>query len=319
MMNPDASLRRYRGNGLPPNNDASRVYPYLAGPELVRAVNIAIALQRPLLVKGAPGCGKTCLAASIAHELGLHLDTQLHRWNVKSTSRARDGLYSIDMVRRLQDVQLGRQSAQRLAPYLSFGPLGRALSGATESVVLIDEIDKADIDFPNDLLYELDKNEFSIDELDGDETSDGAVVLRKTYSSATPPIILITSNDEKELPDAFLRRCIFCFIPFPTSDELIEIVRVNLLNLGFDPKRVQLARDLVLRAAERLLRIQAQSGQWRKTPATSELIDWVSILLREDVETTALAKERKIAELPDVQVLFKHQQDLELMRKGAAL
>src|SRR5271166_5830535 len=146
-MNPNASLKRYRGNGLPPNDDASRKYHYLAGPALVRAVNIAIALRRPLLVKGAPGCGKTCLAASIAHELGLPPERQLHRWNVKSTSRARDGLYTIDMVRRLQDVQLHHESAWRIAPYLSFGPLGRALSGASESVVLIDEIDKADLDF----------------------------------------------------------------------------------------------------------------------------------------------------------------------------
>jgi MoxR-like ATPase len=317
MINEPESLRRFKGNGLPPDGDATRRFPYLAGPELARAVNIALALHRPLLIKGAPGCGKTTLAAAIVHELGLDTDKDFHRWHIKSTSRARDGLYTLDMVRRLQDAQLHRERAQKLAPYLAFGPLGKALSSESESVVLIDEIDKADIDFPNDLLHELDKQEFTIEELDADEAGENGRVLRKNYRSKTPPIIVITSNDEKELPDAFLRRCVFCFIRFPGEAELVEILSVNLLKLGFDAQRVSLARDIFTRAARHLIKIQEQEGQWRKTPATSELIDWVGILLRRSIDAAQLDEKLKLVELPEWPMLFKHQQDLNLAQKGS--
>jgi MoxR-like ATPase len=293
MMNKAESLQRFKGNGLPPDGNVERRFPYIAGEELVRAVNIALALHRPLLIKGAPGCGKTSLAAAIVHELAIDPENDFHRWHIKSTSRARDGLYTLDMVRRLQDAQLHRERAQRLAPYLSFGPLGKALSSQSESLVLIDEIDKADIDFPNDLLHELDKQEFSIEELDADEQSENGRALQKNYRSTTPPVIVITSNDEKELPDAFLRRCVFCFIPFPDEANLVEILSVNLLNLGFDARRVQLARDIFSRAAKHLLKIQEHEGQWRKTPATSELIDWVGILLRRSTEASEIDESRK--------------------------
>src|SRR6185437_11661636 len=174
---------------------------------------MAIYLGRPLLVKGPAGCGKTKLAESIAYELG-HL--HVHKWHVKSTSRARDGLYTIDMVRRLQDAQLKKDEAQHLTPYLRFGPLGDALRSGRESVVLIDEIDKADIDFPNDLLRELEAKEFTVEELDEQDLTpaERQAGYRRTYTGAKP-VIVITSNDEKDLPDAFLRRCLFHWIEFP--------------------------------------------------------------------------------------------------------
>jgi MoxR-like ATPase len=298
------AVTRYRGTGLAPDGDADRKYPYLADEQLAKVVNMAIHLGRPLLVKGPPGCGKTKLAASIAHELGL----PLHEWYVKSTSHAMDGLYTIDMVRRLQDAQLRKEQAQRLTPYLHFGPLGDALRMPGESVVLIDEIDKADIDFPNDLLRELEAKEFTIEELDEQDLTaeDRRNGFRKTYQGAKP-IIVITSNDEKDLPDAFLRRCVFCWIEFPEPARLLEIVRVNAPGL-------QLKTVLVERAIARLTDLRRIDV--RKKPATSELIDWVRILHSWGVDPAALDQDRKLTELPYWEMLYKHQADLQQIRRA---
>jgi MoxR-like ATPase len=287
---------RYRGKGLPPDNDESRRYPYLADHRLAEVVNMAIVLERPLLLKGPAGCGKTRLAGSIAHELGV----PLHEWFIKSSSRARDGLYIIDMVRRLQDAHMKRRRAQRLEPYLRFGPLGEALRADTESVVLIDEIDKADIDFPNDLLRELDEKKFGIEELDPAETTAGR--LRHTYVSKRSPIIVITSNAEKELPDAFLRRCLFYYIRFPDKAQLIEIVKLNTSGLDID-------EGLIKKAVERLDQMR-KIGGFRKDPATSELIDWVRILYHWGVDVSKLGDAVKLTGLPHWQMLLKDDQDI---------
>ncbi|MEH1879213.1 MULTISPECIES: AAA family ATPase [unclassified Nostoc] len=193
------------------------LYPYLPNPELVEAVNLAIYLERPLLLKGEPGCGKTLLASAVAYELGLKLEA----WYVKSTGRARDGLYTYDAVGRLRDAQLAvsnrltAEQIQRLdnpTTYVNWGPLGRAFQSEQRTVVLIDEIDKADIDFPNDLLLELDQKRFIVEET-GQE-----------IEAKVAPIVLITSNDEKDLPDAFLRRCLFHYVEFPSRERLIQIM-----------------------------------------------------------------------------------------------
>jgi MoxR-like ATPase len=290
---------RYRGDGMPPSGTESERFPYLADPRLVQAVNVAIHLGRPLLVKGPPGSGKTSVAYSVAHELGLEPFT----WYVKSTSRARDGLYSIDMVRRLQDAQLREERAQRLTPYLTFGPLGQALRHSGPSVVLIDEIDKADIDFPNDLLRELDEGRFTVEEMDEAEGTP------RTYGRGTArgdgpdprPFVVITSNDEKELPDAFLRRCIFHYIEFPDPERLLEIVRVNTPELDLDAALVDAAIAWLgeLRTLEGI----------RKRPETSELIDWVRVLHAWGVPVDRLREATEAADLPHLEVLFKHQGD----------
>jgi MoxR-like ATPase len=299
-------ILRYRGDGLPPDGNLEKRFPYLAGEGLAEAVNIAIQLERPLLVKGPPGSGKTRVAYAIAHELGL----TLHPWYIKSTSRARDGLYTIDMVRRLQDAHLNREKAQRLTSYIRFGPLGTALSDSGESVVLIDEIDKADIDFPNDLLRELDEKQFTIEELSEQDLSseERAAGWRRTYGGESRPIVVITSNDEKELPDAFLRRCVFYYIEFPDRQRLLQIVRVNTPELRFEQTLVERAID----ALERLRKIEGV----RKKPETSELIDWVRILHHWDLELADLAERPPLDGLPRWEVLYKHQRDLQVVRNA---
>ncbi len=280
---------------------------YIADENLARAVNMAVALKRPLLVKGPPGCGKTRLAASVAQELNL----PLYEWYVKSTSKARDGLYTIDMVRRLQDAQLRNSRAQKIINYISFGPLGEALRSGTESVVLIDEIDKADIDFPNDLLRELDEKKFTIEELDEDELTDEdkANNWRKTYDAGwASPIIIVTSNDEKELPEAFLRRCLFHYIEFPHATLLEQIVNVNTPDLELDNALIRLA-------VKHLIRIR-ELGSFRKLPATSELIDWVRILSLWGVDLEMLPDDTPVQDLPFWKVLFKHQQDWQRVERA---
>ena len=224
---------------------------------------------------------------------------------MKSTSRARDGLYTIDMVRRLADAQLDPEKAQRLTNYIDFGPLGEALKGGKESVVLIDEIDKADNDFPNDLLRELEEKTFNIEELKGQLTKEEeAAGWRVTYKAERPPIVVITSNAEKELPDAFLR-CLFYYIEFPNGEELAEIVRLNT-------RELEIGARLTALAIERLDEIRGKDPDvFRKAPATSELLDWVKILHHWKVRPERLEAGKKITELPYWEVLFKHEQDLQ--------
>ena len=251
--------------------------PYLPNPELVDAVNLAIFLERPLLLKGEPGCGKTRLARAVAYELDLPFET----WYVKSTSRARDGLYTYDSVGRLRDSQLAanrmikEEDIPRISDpktYVRWRPLGKAFRSNKRTVVLIDEIDKADIDFPNDLLLELDERRFLVEET-GEE-----------IQSKSSPIVFITSNDEKDLPDAFLRRCIFHYIQFPNKQRLIEII-----NALFSPTSDTLVERAVERFSELRKIMQGSEGMTGKNVSTSELVDWFT-LLSNHPEDEALAQ-----------------------------
>ena len=257
------------------------LYPYLPSAELVEAVNLAIYLERPLLLKGEPGCGKTRLAGAVAYELGLPFEA----WYVKSNNRARDGLYTYDAVGRLRDAQLaavGRitkdKDIQRIsdpATYIRWGHIGRAFQNNQQTVVLIDEIDKADIDFPNDLLLELDESRFVIEET-------GDLVQAKAK-----PIVFITSNDEKDLPDAFLRRCLFHYIKFPTPEQLIEIVQAH-----FPDSPEEMVDRIIDRFLELRQEMRKDKGDAGKKVSTSELLDWFRVLChREDEVLTRLARE----------------------------
>lgn len=249
------------------------LFPYLPDKALVDAVNLAIHLERPLLIKGEPGCGKTRLARAVAYELDLPFEA----WYVKSTSRARDGLYTYDTVARLRDAQLvstdlvDRKELGRIndpMTYVEWGPLGKAFQQDTRTVVLVDEIDKADIDFPNDLLLELDEKRFFVEE----------TIPRKEILAQYPPIVFITSNDEKDLPDAFLRRCLFHYLEFPKRDRLTEIVKAHL------PMMTPDADDLIDVAIERFLDLRKELRETRrgagKNVSTSELIDWLQAINR---------------------------------------
>ena len=255
---------------------------YLTDPALEAAVNASLALERPLLVKGEPGTGKTLLAEAVAEALGLEL---IH-WPVKSTTRAQDGLYVYDTVQRLYEARFGDAGADAVRDirrYIKLGPLGRAFASEKRVVLLIDEVDKADLEFPNDLLHELDRMHFVIGET-GDE-----IVAKER------PIVVITSNNEKELPDAFLRRCVFHFIDFPDAELMTRIVRVH--HPGLD-------EELVTRAIRAFYELRSLP-RLRKKPSTSELIDWLAALARAGVEADRLERE-----LPFLGVLLKKEQDL---------
>jgi MoxR-like ATPase len=251
---------------------------YIAGPALVDAVNCAIALERPLLVKGEPGTGKTLLAHHVAEGLGMPMES----WHIKSMSKASEGLYVYDTVQRLNDARFGDGDVSDIRAYIRHGPLGRVFAAAERHVLLIDEVDKADLEFPNDLLLELDEMRFTILET-GDE-----IVARER------PIVIITSNNEKELPDAFLRRCVFHFIEFPDRELMKQIVDVHHPNLNAKLLDQVLIKFYWLRGQSEL----------RKKPSTSELIDWIAALLRSGM--TAAEVEQHI---PFLGALLKNEQD----------
>lgn len=256
---------KYEGKAFSPEEwKQAGLSPYIPSPELVNAVNLAIFLEkRPLLLQGEAGCGKTRLAEAVAYELGL-LDSY-YPWYIKSTSRAKDGLYTYDAVRRLHDAQLARNETAdksavgNLNNYIKLGSIGQAFTREKRSIILIDEIDKADIDFPKDLLRELDEQKFTIEE------------TGETIAAKNPPIVFITSNRERDLPEAFLRRCLFYSIEFPSDDQLMEIIRANF---------TETSPELVAKAVERFreLRGTLKKKKSSKLPSTSELIDWFRIL-----------------------------------------
>ncbi len=263
---------------------------YVATRELEMAVNAAIALERPLLIKGEPGTGKTMLAIEVADAL----KRPLIQWHVKSTSKAQQGLYEYDAVSRLRDSQLGDDRVQDIEHYIKKGPLWEAFSSEEPAVVLIDEIDKADIEFPNDLLRELDRMEFFVYE------------TQKLVRAKHRPTIIITSNNEKELPDAFLRRCFFHYISFPNKETMQEIVGVHF------PK---LKKTLLQEALTSFFEIREVPGI-KKKPSTSELLDWLKLLLAEDIPLEALrAKDNKKIIPPLHGALIKNEQDVHLFER----
>jgi len=256
---------------------------YVASRELLASVNVAVALQKPLLIKGEPGTGKTMLAQAVAESLGKRLVI----WNIKSTTKAQEGLYVYDTIQRLYDGQFGEEGVDDIARYIKLGKLGEAFDSEEQVVLLIDEIDKADLEFPNDLLWELDQMEFYIHE------------TKRTVKAKHRPIVIITSNAEKELPDAFLRRCIFHYIDFPNAELMEEIVKTHYPDVE-----------------EKLLKDAMEVFYWirsikdiRKKPSTSELIDWINALQIGGIPTDRLREE-----LPFIGVVVKKDEDLETIR-----
>ncbi|MGE0719171.1 MAG: AAA family ATPase [Alphaproteobacteria bacterium] len=267
---------------------------YIATPDLMVAVNAAVALQRPLLVKGEPGTGKTILA----HEIARALDRPLIPWHIKSTTKAQQGLYEYDAVARLRDGQLGDARVHDIRNYIKRGKLWDAFTAEIAPVLLIDEIDKADIEFPNDLLLELDRMEFHVYE------------TGETVAAKVRPIVVITSNNEKELPDAFLRRCFFHYIRFPDRETMERIVEVHFPDLR---------HDLVREAMTMFYEVREVPGL-KKKPSTSELLDWIKLLMIDDIPPEVL-KQRDPAKLipPLHGALLKNEQDVHLFERLAFL
>ena len=263
---------------------------YIATDELMMAVNAAIVLARPLLIKGEPGTGKTQLAQEIARAL----ERPLYEWHIKSTSKAQQGLYEYDAVSRLRDSQLGEARVHDIGNYILKGRLWEAFESPTQPVLLIDEIDKADIEFPNDLLRELDRMEFYVYE------------TRELVQARHRPIILITSNNEKELPDAFLRRCFFHYIKFPDKDTMEQIVAVHYPHLK---------QELLAQALQTFYEVRDVPGL-KKKPSTSEFLDWLKLLLAEDIPAEALRSKDNKAVVPPLHgALLKNEQDVHLFER----
>jgi MoxR-like ATPase len=250
-------------------------------------VNVAAALEKPLLIKGEPGTGKTMLAKSISDAL----EKELVIWNIKSTTKAQDGLYVYDTVQRLYDSQFGEGDVKNISKYIKYGKLGEAFTAKKQVVLLIDEIDKADLEFPNDLLWELDQMEFYIPE------------TKKTVQAKRRPIVIITSNAEKELPDAFLRRCVFHYIEFPDEEKMSEIVRVHYPDIEL---------NILAQAMEKFYEIRAMKDL-QKRPSTSELLDWLRALALSGVDLSEAE-----GEIPFIGVLLKKNQDVDALTEYRA-
>ena len=267
---------------------------YIATRDLEVAVNAAVTLQRPLLVKGEPGTGKTVLAHEVAQSLGM----PLIEWHIKSTTKAQQGLYEYDAVSRLRDGQLGDERVHDIGNYIVRGKLWEAFESDQQAVVLIDEVDKADIEFPNDLLLELDRMQFFVYE------------TRKTIVARQRPVVIITSNNEKELPDAFLRRCFFHYIRFPDRETMEKIVQAHYPDIR---------KDLAREALNVFFQIREVPGL-KKKPATSELLDWLKLLMVEDMPVDALRSNEKQVVIPPLYgALLKNEQDVHLFERLAFL
>ena len=265
---------------------------YVATADLQMAVNAAVTLQRPLLVKGEPGTGKTMLAEQVAGSMGL----RLIQWHIKSTTKAQQGLYEYDAVSRLRDSQLGNDNVHDIGNYIKKGKLWEAFDSDDQVVLLIDEIDKADIEFPNDLLVEIDKMEFFVYE------------TGQTIKAKRRPIVIITSNNEKELPDAFLRRCFFHYISFPERDTMLKIIDVHFPHI-----KAQLVQD----ALDIFFAVREVPGL-KKKPSTSELVDWLKLLLADDIPEEVLKnKDVRQAIPPLYGALLKNEQDVHLLERLA--
>jgi len=263
---------------------------YITSDELGLAVNAAIALEKPLLIKGEPGTGKT----QLAEELAKSLNCKLYQWHIKSTTKAQQGLYEYDAVSRLRDSQLGDKRVHDISNYIVKGKLWQAFEEEKRPILLIDEIDKADIEFPNDLLQELDKMEFFVYE------------TQQVVKAKQRPIIIITSNNEKELPDAFLRRCFFHYINFPTKSEMEQIIHVH---------HPHVKQTLLTEALEVFFELRELNGL-KKKPSTSELIDWLKLLIADDISQEVLVN-KKSGIIPFFGALLKNEQDVSLLEKLA--
>ena len=263
---------------------------YIATEDLTMAVNAAVTLQRPILVKGEPGTGKTQLAIEVAQSLGR----PLYEWHIKSTTKAQQGLYEYDAVGRLRDSQLGEDRVHDISNYIVRGKIWEAFESDRQPVLLIDEIDKADIEFPNDLLQELDRMEFYVYE------------TKQLIAARHRPIIVITSNNEKELPDAFLRRCFFHYIKFPEPATMAKIVDVHFPTLK---------KDLLTEALNAFYKVREVRGL-KKKPSTSELLDWIKLLVAEDIPPEALRSENSRSAIPPLYgALLKNEQDVHLFEQ----